>query len=273
MPELPEVETVCRGLRKQLIGRKIQHVIYRRKNIRFVLPQKMPQFVQGKKIISVSRLSKYALLDLEDGARILIHLGMSGRLSFSTIKKYTEQKHDHVTFHFDKDLCLTYNDARRFGVVDYIPPHKNHRLLESLGQDPFAESVTKEWFFDTTRTKKVNLKTLLMDQRFIAGLGNIYVSEALFDAKLWPERVANTLSLKECGQAIRSIRKVLLAAIEAGGSSLRDYVQTDGEIGFFQDQFKVYGREDKKCPRCRTESILRMVHSGRATFACAGCQV
>lgn len=271
MPELPEVETVARGLRGKALGRTIRKVALHRSGLRFPFPIHLEMAVAGQKITGIERRSKYILICLADGGQILLHLGMSGRLFFHE-GPYVPAKHDHVQFFLGNDTCLIFNDARRFGVLDYLAPGQDtHRLLDTIGIEPFDEALTPQWLFERFRTRHTPLKNLLMDQRIIAGLGNIYVSEALFEAKLWPERDGATVTLAEMKKLVPAIRKVLTAAIEAGGSSLRDYVQVDGEMGYFQDKFKIYGREGQPCHRCKMP-VERFTQQGRSTFACRGCQ-
>ena len=271
MPELPEVETVVRGLRAHVIGRKISRVDVRRAAIRFPIPPELADAVQGQKIIRIDRFSKYMLLVLKDGGRILVHLGMSGRLFYKTEKNYEPMKHDHVIFHLDKGV-IVFNDARRFGVIDYLPPEQvTHKLLDVLGIDPFADELTPAFLLEKFARKRVSMKAILMDQKHVAGLGNIYVCEALFHARIWPGREAGTLTKIEARKLVPAIRQVLDASINAGGSSLRDYVQLSGEMGYFQDEHAVYGREGKPCLKCGTE-IVRFTQNGRSTFACRKCQ-
>jgi len=271
MPELPEVETVARGLRKKAVGHTIEKLVLHRSGLRFAFPIHMAMAVEGQKITKISRRSKYILIHLKDGGVILLHLGMSGRLFFHK-DDYTPVKHDHVQFYLDNGTCLIFNDARRFGVLDYLEPkQKQHKLLDNIGTDPFDDTLTPQWLLEKFRKRQTPLKNLLMDQKIIAGLGNIYVCEALFESKLWPARLGSSVTLPEMKKLVPAIHKVLKAAIEAGGSSLRDYVQVDGEMGFFQDKFKTYGREGKPCPRCKTP-IERFVQQGRSTFACPNCQ-
>ncbi|HEY1097263.1 MAG TPA: Fpg/Nei family DNA glycosylase [Alphaproteobacteria bacterium] len=240
MPELPEVETTCRGLSAKLLGQILHDVNFRRANLRTTLPRPMIPAVRGAKITAITRHSKYALIHLDQGGVIILHLGMSGRMSFMPFGA-EPGKHDHVIFHYGSPRQkkwdqLFFNDARRFGVLDY---------------------TTKE---------------ALAEHKLIAGLGNIYVCEALFLAKVSPERPANQLTMAEVTALVKGIHKVLNAAIAAGGSSLRDYAHTDGNLGYFQTKFKVYGHEGDACPRCKN-MIARIVQSGRSSFFCPVCQV
>jgi formamidopyrimidine-DNA glycosylase len=232
-------------------------------------------------VTSVERLSKYLLIVLDDGGRILLHLGMSGRLFFHEDETYAPEKHDHVVITFagkrgSDHLRLVFNDARRFGVLDYLPPSKNekrnaHKLLDALGIDPLSDALTPAWLSQATAGRKTPMKAFLMDQKFIAGLGNIYVCEALFRAKISPKRQAGEVTAAEAKKLVTAIRAVLGEAIAAGGSSLRDYVQTDGELGYFQNKFRVYGREGAPCRACKNP-IARITQSGRSTFYCPHCQ-
>lgn len=279
MPELPEVETVCRGLAVKLIGQTIHHVILHRSGLRQPFPVDFAQNVTGAKVTAITRRSKYALIHLSNKGVIILHLGMSGRVSFVDAKT-KPAKHDHAVFQFGSAKQkqgsweqLFFNDARRFGVLDYTTEkHLDaHPLLASLGLDPFAPEFTGAWLFERLSMRKVPMKNALMDQGIIAGLGNIYVCEALFRAKIHPMRVSNKVIKAEAGKLVTAIRAVLTKAIDAGGSTLRDYMHTDGGIGYFQTSFKVYGREDEPCTRCRTP-IERIVQSGRSTFFCPICQ-
>jgi len=272
MPELPEVETTARGLRASVLDKRVARIELRRRAIRFPIPDEIVDAAAGQKIIRIDRFSKYLLLVLEDGGRILVHLGMSGRLSYHADKKYVPAKHDHVILHFTRGGVLVFNDARRFGVVDYLPPSATtHKLLDVLGIDPLSEKMTPEFLLQKFKNKKTTMKAMLMDQKHIAGLGNIYVCEALFHAHIWPEREAGTLTKTEAKKLVPAIQSVLEEAITAGGSSLRDYAHVGGELGYFQDSHAVYGREGEPCRNCGKE-IVRFTQNGRSTFACPKCQ-
>ena len=281
MPELPEVETVVRGLRTKILKRTIASVTYRRPNLRFPMPRELPALAADRTVTAIERLSKYVLIVLDDGGKILLHLGMSGRLFFHEEKAYAPGKHDHVIFTFagkrgSAPLRLVFNDARRFGVLDYLAPSTNdkqstHKLLGTLGIDPLSDALTPAWLLQVMTGRKTPMKAFLMDQKFIAGLGNIYVCEALFRAKISPKRPAGQVTAAEAKKLVTAIRAVLGEAIAAGGSSLRDYVQTDGELGYFQNKFRVYGREGGPCRVCKNP-VARLTQSGRSTFHCPHCQ-
>ena len=269
MPELPEVETVVRGLRAKILNKEIVSLSYRRANIRNALPAGLLKIAPGKRITAIERHSKYILITLKEAGTILLHLGMSGRLFFSDDKNYEPTKHDHVLMAF-KGFTLVFNDARRFGVFDYTAKG-THKLQEKIGRDALSDEWNAQNFYEAIHTRKADMKAILMDQRIMAGLGNIYVSEALFRAKISPKRPGKKVTLAECKKLLPAIRAVLNEALKAGGSSLRDYVQTDGELGYFQSKFRVYGREDAPCRNCKT-LICKIIQAGRSTFYCAKCQ-
>lgn len=275
MPELPEVETTCRGLAKRLLGARIERVELHRPDLRFPLPRGLGSKLQGRRITALHRRAKYIVIELDDGQALLLHLGMSGRLVIGKPQDKAE-KHDHVVIHCDHDRTLRFNDPRRFGLLDYsatanLPQHK---LLENLGVEPLSNDLTADYLQKKFAGKKTPMKVALLDQRIIAGLGNIYVCEALFLAGISPFRQAKDVTAAECRKLVPAIRKVLNAAIAAGGSSLRDYVQADGALGFFQDKFSVYDREGQVCKRCKTKDsiVQRLTQSDRSTFFCPRCQ-
>jgi formamidopyrimidine-DNA glycosylase len=264
MPELPEVETVARGL-APLAGLRIAKVEQHRKNLRFPLPRDLASRLVGQHVTRISRRAKYLLLQLSGGETLLVHLGMSGRL---VINSGERKKHDHLVLHFTDGQTLIFNDPRRFGMIDLF--HDRHKLLQALGPEPLSRAFTPKALAANLKGKKTALKLALLDQRVVAGLGNIYVCEALYHAGLSPKRMAGSVSAEECARLVPAIKKVLKAAIRAGGSSLRDYVQASGELGYFQHNFAVYGREGQPCPTCTCrESVRRFTQGGRSTFWCA----
>lgn len=273
MPELPEVETVCRGIANKIDQKNITRIDLRRPNLRFVIPADLPPTAKNQKVIRIHRRNKYALIDLDNNITIMIHLGMSGRILFHDTPEFKIEKHDHVLFYIDDGSVMILNDPRRFGMVDMIATDQlnTHRLIKNIGFDPFDDALTAQWLFDKFKGKKTTMKAALLDQRIIAGLGNIYVCEALFRTHIHPATPAGTLKKKTIVELLAHVRAVLSEAIDAGGSSLKDYVQTTGELGYFQKEFQVYGRTDQPCVVCQTP-IERIVQSGRSSFFCPICQ-
>jgi formamidopyrimidine-DNA glycosylase len=290
MPELPEVETVRRGLAPALVGHTFERVEQRRADLRFPLPQRFSARLCGQKVERLERRAKYLLAHLSSGEVLLMHLGMTGRFTVETGHRKpgqsahaagTDTKHDHVVFHMRRGATITYNDARRFGFMLLIPEAElgEHPLMRGLGVEPLGKELTPEHLARRAVGKKLDLKAFLSDQRVLAGLGNIYVCEALFRAGLAPKRRAASLATKTgrpTELAVRladAIRAVLKAAIAAGGSSLRDYRHADGALGEFQHAFAVYDREGEACrrPGCRG-TVRRIVQGGRSTFFCPKCQ-
>jgi len=275
MPELPEVETVCRGLAKPLTGARIVTAAAHRADLRAPLPANLGAKLKGAKILSVRRRAKYILIDLDNQQTLLLHLGMSG----SIILSHTDtplQKHDHISLAFDNGIHARFNDPRRFGYCDLAPTDKihEHKLLRSLGIEPLSPKFTPQHLTTLLKGRKTAIKTALLDQRLVVGIGNIYASEALFAAHISPKRRAGSVKPDELKALTASIKKTLNAAIKAGGSSLRDYVQADGELGYFQHHFAVYGRAGTRCPGCtcdvkKTKGIRRITQGGRSTFYCA----
>ena len=279
MPELPEVETVCRGLAKSLIGKTMVKIDQHRPDMRTVLPKNMAARLKGQKVREVVRRAKYIQIFLDGGDVLLMHLGMSGRLLI-TPKAEAAGKHDHLVFHFDDGTCVRFNDPRRFGSADIVSADQlaKHKWLKHLGIEPLGKDLTPAWLTQKFKGKKTSIKTAIMDQRLIVGVGNIYASEALFYAGINPKRRAGACRSEQLKALVPAIQKVLKAAIAAGGSSLRDYRQTNGELGYFQHDFAVYGREGKPCPGCdcnlpKTGGIQRITQGGRSTFYCKTRQV
>ncbi|HEU5047560.1 MAG TPA: bifunctional DNA-formamidopyrimidine glycosylase/DNA-(apurinic or apyrimidinic site) lyase [Rickettsiales bacterium] len=272
MPELPEVETVCRGLAAHITGSTITHVDVRRRDLRTKLPDRLEKAITGKKVLKIDRRAKYVLIHLQGGEVLIVHLGMSGNLILYDRMPEPLRKHDHVLVMFKPFKLMVFNDARRFGLMELATEKtlESHKLFAGLGPEPFDPVLDKE-FYEILQGSKAPIKSVIMDQRKIVGVGNIYACEALFRSHIHPERPAHTVTKKEAGLLLTSIRQVLEEAIESGGSTLRDYVRSSGDAGYFQHHFSVYGRKGEPCVVCKTPvSILRQ--SGRSTFFCAKCQ-
>lgn len=282
MPELPEVETVRRGIAPVMEGQTIAKAQVNRPDLRWPLPENMAERLTGQKIIQLRRRSKYILADMSGGETLLIHLGMSGRVLVSGDPQGrfvhdhpAAEKHDHVVLDMSNGARITYNDPRRFGAMDLIETSalEAHPLIAVLGPEPLGNAFNENQFYEAIKNRNSPMKSVLLDQKVVAGLGNIYVCEALFRAGIDPRRKAKNLSKARAEALVPIIRDVLAQAIEAGGSSLKDYRQADGELGYFQHSFDVYGREGEPCksPNCG-QSIRRVVQSGRSTFFCVQCQ-
>ena len=291
MPELPEVETVRRGLMPTMVGARVDKVELRRPDIRFPFPAAFERRLSGRRIVDVSRRAKYLLFALDSGETLIAHLGMSGSFRIENAEVSTpgnflrerskDSKHDHVVMVLDNGWVVTYNDPRRFGFMDMAASGQlaDHPRLKGLGAEPLAPNFDARCLAKLFAGARTSLKAALLDQKRIAGLGNIYVCEALFRAGLSPSREARILAdargaaTRAAAAVAEAIRNVLEEAIEAGGSTLRDHRQTNGELGYFQHVFKVYDREGLRCVRERCRGIVsRTVHSGRSTFYCPVCQ-
>ena len=294
MPELPEVETVRRGLQPVMEGARIVSVETRRPDLRFPFPPDFSKRLSGKKIVSLGRRAKYLTAEIEGGPLLICHLGMSGSFRIeadggvSTSGGFYHERskaasHDHVVFHLasprGKKSKIVFNDPRRFGFMLFADDNNEHPMLADLGVEPTGNALDGRLLAGLLRGRKAPLKAALLDQTLIAGLGNIYVAEALWRAGLSPRRAAGTIAPANGKAGARAeklataIRSVIADAIEAGGSSLRDYVHADGSLGYFQHSFSVYDREGEPCrkPGC-TGTISRIVQSGRSTFYCPICQ-
>lgn len=282
MPELPEVETVRRGLAPVMEGQVIARVEVNRADLRWPFPARMEERLTGRRVERLRRRSKYILADLDSGETLLIHLGMSGRMTVSgdPLGRFVHdhpapEKHDHVVFHMQGGARITFNDPRRFGAMDLMPTAEAeaHKLLVSLGPEPLGNEFSDAYLRQAFKGKNTSAKAALLDQGIVAGLGNIYVCEALFRAGISPFRKAGRISAPRIAALVAAIRQVLTEAIAAGGSSLRDFRQADGELGYFQHNFDVYGREGEPCrtPGC-SATIRRKLQSGRSTFYCPSCQ-
>jgi len=278
MPELPEVETVRRGLARALLGARISAVETRRAGLRYPFPENLGDSVKGKIITGLERRAKYLLMILEDETILISHLGMSGSWRVEEVGQGADQpqKHDHLIIKVaqkQKILRLIYHDPRRFGFILLTAQSAldHHPMLRDLGIEPLSNAFSSSMLEAAFKGKKTPLKSALLDQRIIAGLGNIYVCEALWQAQLSPYLAAGGVAGDAFDRLVHAIRDVLIRALDSGGSTLRDYAHIDGTSGYFQHQFHVYGREDMPCPRCGAP-ILRKTQSGRSTFYCAACQ-
>jgi formamidopyrimidine-DNA glycosylase len=268
MPELPEVETVRRGL-AHVVGKRIFHLDLRREGLRFDFPTDLESIV-GKSVLGIDRLGKFLLFRLEDDLTLLVHLGMTGRFG------HEEEKHSHVIIHFFDGSTLVYTDPRRFGIIDLIRGDEGHASLSRLGSDPLKAEWTTEGLAESLKGRRTAIKVALMDQRTVAGIGNIYASEILHLAGVSPRRKAANVSKRQ-SEAIHSATiEVLTAAIEAGGSTLSDgqFRGVSGELGYFPHEFAVYDREGEPCfnPLCE-QMVKRIIQGGRSTFFCSNCQM
>ena len=286
MPELPEVETVRRGLLPVMEGARFLRVEQRRANLRFPFPERFASRLEGTRIVSLSRRAKYLLAELDSAETLVMHLGMSGsfligqsapgafhhpRHNSQNTKIPEPKKHDHVLFEMSGGGVVTYNDPRRFGFMDLIGDVQSHALFKNIGIEPLGNALSGAFILTAFKGKAAPLKAALLDQSLICGLGNIYVCEALFRSRLSPFRAAGSLSGTEAEILAQTIRAVLEEAIAAGGSTLNDFSHADGTLGYFQHRFQVYDREGDACGVCAAP-ILRKVQSGRSTFYCAACQ-
>lgn len=282
MPELPEVETVRRGLLPSMEGARILKAAVNRPNLRWPFPENMASRLEGQKVLRLRRRSKYILAELESEETLLIHLGMSGRMTVSgdplgqfAHEHPAQEKHDHVVFDMENGARVTFNDPRRFGAMDLLDTKTadQHPLLAKIGPEPLGNEFHAAYLAKRLAQKKSPIKTALLDQHIVAGVGNIYVCEVLFRIGVRPDRKACDLNTHDIEQLIPTIRMVLEEAIEAGGSSLKDFRQAGGELGYFQHRFKVYGRETENCSGVDcTDTIQKMTQSGRSSFYCPTCQ-
>ena len=286
MPELPEVEVTRRTLLKFIENKVIKNIKINNPNLRFKIPENFKKNVTGQKIIKVLRRSKYILIYLKNDYVMIAHLGMSGKFliknnyskDFLKTSYYSNEfssKHNHLEFFFSNNLKVIYNDPRRFGffLLDKISKLDVNKFLSKLGPEPLGKDLKKDYLILKTKATQRTIKTLLMDQRFISGIGNIYANEILFLAKIKPNKISSKLSLVDIGRLHPSIGKVLKRALKLGGSSIKDFKSSVGEKGRFQNEFKVYDREELKCLRTGCSGLIaRVVSQGRASFFCNECQ-
>jgi formamidopyrimidine-DNA glycosylase len=278
MPELPEVETVMRGLRARLEGHRIVRAAAHRPDLRWPIPPGLGQRLTGARVLGFRRRGKYILMRLDGGDSVLLHLGMSGRMLIEKAGRNEVTPHEHLVLETDEGWRVGFVDPRRFGSVDLVPTAREdaHRLLADLGPEPLDGAFSIASLSASLINKRTSIKAALLDQKIVAGLGNIYVCEALFRSGISPQRSAHTIPGARAIRLVPAIKDTLAEAIAAGGSSLRDYVQTTGELGYFQHAWKVYGREGEPCERCPGKPVCqgtkRIVQSGRSTFYCPRVQ-
>lgn len=278
MPELPEVETVRRGLAPRMVGHRIAKLVQRRKDLRVPLPARFAERLEGRTVIAIDRRAKYLLLRLDDSQTLIVHLGMSGRMTLHDARSAAEhpfQRHDHIVFEMDDGWQVRFNDARRFGLMLLVPTADvaAHKAFRTLGPEPLDESFDGPVLAERLKDRRTPIKAALLDQKTLVGVGNIYACEALYLSGISPRRSAHTVQGDRALRLAAAIKQVLLRSIDDGGSTLRDHVQPGGELGYFQTRFKVYDRAGTNCPTpgCG-HTVKRLVQAGRSTFYCARCQ-
>jgi formamidopyrimidine-DNA glycosylase len=270
MPELPEVETTRRGVAAHILGRRVTALDIRQPRLRWPIPTDLSQYIQGRELLSIDRRAKYLLFNFESGC-LLIHLGMSGSLRILT-KYLPAAKHDHVDIRFDDEYVLRYTDPRRFGAILWLGQNpEQHMLLKKLGPEPLSDAFTGEHLFELSRSRKLVVKQFIMDQHIVTGTGNIYANEALFASGIRPTRAAGAISLKRYQNLANHIKNILTVAIAQGGTTLRNFTDSEGKPGYFKQQLHVYGRAGLPCTHC--QHILEEVRiNGRTSVFCAQCQ-
>ncbi len=286
MPELPEVEIVRQSLTKNIKGKKINKIIVRNRNLRFKLKSSFKEKLKNKIIINIGRFSKYLIIELENKSYCIVHLGMSGTIHIIKNQKkslYTNtsfyhspklpKKHNHIEFIFD-DMKLIYNDPRRFGFFQLIKNEDElKQRFDNFGPEPFSEKFDLNYLESYFKKKKKDIKSFLLDQQFVSGIGNIYANEILFLSRIHPQTFAKNLDKLRCKNIIKSAKKILINAIKKGGSTIKDFKNIKGDTGKFQKEFKVYGRDKKNCRRARCTGIIsKITQSNRSTFYCKKCQ-
>lgn len=268
MPELPEVETTFRAIEK-FKGKVLVRTKINNRNLRWKVDKNIEIKTKNQKILDIKRRAKYIIIELKNSS-LLMHLGMSGNLRIAKKNNNYFLKHDHIEFVFEKERII-FNDPRRFGSLHITKDIENHKLIRNLGPEPLSKSFNSNYLFNLCSTSKTNIKTLLMNQKNVVGIGNIYASETLFLAKIHPLKEANKINIDDCKLIVNSAKKVLKAAIKLGGTTLKDFYSADGNPGYFKIKLNVYGREDLKCNKCNSK-IKKVNVNNRATFYCSACQ-
>jgi len=268
MPELPEVETTLRAIKK-FQGQNLTNIKVHNRNLRWAVDKDLEINSRNQKLINLRRRAKYIIFELEN-TNLLLHLGMSGSLRILKSENNYFLKHDHIEFIFDNEKII-YNDPRRFGSLHITKNVNNHRLISALGPEPLSKNFNGAYLLDCCKSSKDNIKTLLMNQKNVVGIGNIYASESLYLSKINPQKESQKLDLEECKRIVSSSKKVLNEAIKVGGTTLKDFYSADGSPGYFKIKLNVYGRNGQKCKKCE-EEIVKVIINQRATFYCPVCQ-
>jgi len=268
MPELPEVETTLRAIKK-FQGQNLTNIKVHNRNLRWAVDKDLEINSRNQKLINLRRRAKYIIFELEN-TNLLLHLGMSGSLRILKSENNYFLKHDHIEFIFDNEKII-YNDPRRFGSLHITKNVNNHRLISALGPEPLSKNFNGAYLLDCCKSSKANIKTLLMNQKNVVGIGNIYASESLYLSKINPQKESQKLDLEECKRIVSSSKKVLNEAIKVGGTTLKDFYSADGSAGYFKIKLNVYGRNGQKCKYCE-EEIIKVTINQRATFYCPNCQ-
>lgn len=270
MPELPEVETTRRGIEPLVKGKRILKVRVHNPSLRWPVPVSLSDILSGQRVVNVDRRSKYLLLQMDQGT-LIVHLGMTGHLRMLTAAA-ERRKHDHVEICFEDGSCLCYNDARRFGAIFWTTDDPlQHARLRSLGPEPLGDDFNPDYLYSRSRDRRVAVKPFLMDAGVVVGVGNIYASEALFRAGIDPRRPAGKVSRRSFGQLVAAVKEVLTEAIAAGGTTIRDFTDSEGRPGYFRQELRVYGRSEQPCVSCR-EPIRQVQLGQRSTYFCPKCQ-
>ena len=270
MPELPEVETSCRGITPHILNQTVSKVIIRQKQLRWPISAALKKDLTGQTIEKVERRAKYILLTTNTGT-VILHLGMSGSLRIVQHDN-PPNKHDHIDFQFSNGISLRLHDPRRFGAVLWTRANPyQHKLLKNLGPEPLSDELNAEYLFTCSRKRKASIKTFIMNSHILVGVGNIYACEALFLAGINPKRQAGRISRQRYSTLIDAIKKILLQSIEQGGTTLKDFTQQDGKPGYFKQSLRVYGRAEQACPVCQ-QPIKRVTQQQRSTYYCSNCQ-
>lgn len=271
MPELPEVETICKSLLTELLEKRITNVKVNQANLRAPITKNISEILKSTIVTNIRRRGKYIIWDISNGALVIIHLGMSGKLLHFD-DQMSAGKHDHVIFFLENGSSIVYNDPRRFGLVVVIDAKEEEEFFRHLGIEPLTDDLSGSVLKELLTGKTASIKSILMNSKVIVGIGNIYAAESLFLAGISPFKLAKDLNQEECSRLSQAIKNTLTCAINAGGSTLKDYAKPSGSSGYFQHHFKVYGRAGKPCMMCQN-TILSARQNGRSTFYCSKCQI